>query len=144
MLCELRDNGSTIILATNELYEADILSNRVGIMHRGKLLVCETPKKLKDSIVGGDIIDIQLETDAEPQIIEELKKHKEVVDIMQPKPTNLRLHLNKVEEVVPRIMNTLMKKNAPVTSIRMSEPSLDDVFAHYTGLTIEEAQKTEE
>ena len=144
MLCELRDNGSTIILATNELYEADILSNRVGIMHRGKLLVCETPKRLKDSIVGGDIIDIQLETDAEPQIVEELRKHKEVVDIMQPKPTNLRLHLNKVEEVVPRIMNTLMKKNAPVTSIRMSEPSLDDVFAHYTGLTIEEAQKTEE
>ncbi len=144
MLCELRDNGSTIILATNELYEADILSNRVGIMHRGKLLVCETPKRLKDSIVGGDIIDIQLETDAEPQIVEELRKHKEVVDIMQPKPTNLRLHLNKVEEVVPRIMNTLMKKNAPVTSIRMSEPSLDDVFAHYTGLTIEEAQKTED
>jgi len=144
MLCELRDSGSTIILATNELYEADILSNRVGIMHRGRLLVCETPKKLKDSIVGGDIIDIQLETDAEPQIIEELKKHKEIVDIMQPKPTNLRLHLNKVEEVVPRIMNTLMKSNAPVTSIRMSEPSLDDVFVHYTGLTIEEAQKAEE
>ncbi len=144
MLCELRDSGSTIILATNELYEADVLSNRVAIMHRGKLLVCQTPKKLKDSIVGGDIIDIQLESDAEPQLVEELKKHNEVVDIMQPKPTNLRLHLNKVEEVVPRIMNTLMKKNAPVTSIRMSEPSLDDVFAHYTGLTIEEAQKTED
>lgn len=144
MLCELRDGGSTIILATNELYEADVLSERVAIMHRGKLLVCDTPKKLKDSIVGGDIIDIQLETDAEPQIIEELKKHKEIVDVMQPKPTDLRLHLNKVEEVVPRIMNTLMKKNAPVTSIRMSEPSLDDVFAHYTGLTIEEAQKGEE
>jgi ABC-2 type transport system ATP-binding protein len=144
MLCELRDSGSTIILATNELYEADILSNRVAIMHRGKLLVCETPKKLKDSIVGGDIIDIQLETDVDPQVIEELKKHKEVVDIMQPRPNNLRLHLNKVEEVVPRIMNTLMKSNAPVTSIRMSEPSLDDVFAHYTGLTIEEAQKGEE
>ncbi len=143
MLCELRDSGSTIILATNELYEADILSNRVGIMHRGKLLVCETPKKLKDSIVGGDVIDIQLESDAEPQIVEELKKHKEVVNVLQPKPANLRLHLNKVEEVVPRIMNTLMKNNAPVTSIRMSEPSLDDVFVHYTGLTIEEAQKTE-
>lgn len=144
MLFEMRDSGSTIILATNELYEADILSNRVGIMHRGKLLVCDTPKKLKDSIVGGDIIDIQLESDAEPRIVEELKRHKEVVDIMQTKPTNLRLHLNKVEEVVPRIMNTLMKMNAPVMSIRMSEPSLDDVFVHYTGLTIEEAQKAEE
>jgi len=60
---------------------------------------------------------------------------------MQPKPTSLRLYLNQVEEVIPRIMNLFLKKNVPITSIRMSEPSLDDVFAHYTGLTIEEAQK---
>ncbi len=141
MLLELRDEGSTIILATNELYEADQLSDRVGIIHKGKLLVCDTPKKLKDSILGGDIIDIQLGKDAPPEIIKELKSLKEVVDIAQVKPTSMRLYLNQVEEVVPRIMNLFLKKNMPIESIRMSEPSLDDVFAHYTGLTIEEAQK---
>jgi ABC-2 type transport system ATP-binding protein len=141
MLRGLRDEGSTIILATNELYEADLLSDRVGIIHRGKLLVCDTPKKLKDSILGGDIIDIQLEKDAPAKLVQELKGFKEIVNIMQVKPSNLRLHLNQVEELVPRIMNLFMKEGVPVTSIRMSEPSLDDVFAHYTGLTIEEAQK---
>lgn len=141
MLLELRDSGSTIILATNELYEADQLSDRAAIMHRGKLLVCDTPKKLKDSILGGDIIDVQLEKDAPPGIVEELKGFKQVVEITRLKPTSLRLYLNKVEEVIPRIMNLFLKKNIPITSIRMSEPSLDDVFAHYTGLTIEEAQK---
>jgi ABC-2 type transport system ATP-binding protein len=144
MLLELRDEGSTIILATNELYEADQLSDRVGILHRGKLLVCDTPKKLKDSILGGDIADVQLEKDAPTQIVEELKGLKEVVDVMQVKPTNLRLYLNRVEEVVPQIMNLLMKNGVLITSLRMSEPSLDDVFAHYTGLTIEEAQKNGE
>jgi ABC-2 type transport system ATP-binding protein len=144
MLFELRDEGSTIILATNELYEADQLSDRVGIMHRGKLLICDTPKRLKDSILGGDIVDVQLEKDAPAQIVEELKGLKEVVDVMQVKPTNLRLYLNRVEEVVPQIMNLFMKNGVPITSLRMSEPSLDDVFAHYTGLTIEEAQKNGE
>jgi ABC-2 type transport system ATP-binding protein len=144
MLLELRDEGSTIILATNELYEADQLSDRVGILHRGKLLVCDTPKKLKDSILGGDIVDVHLEKDAPTQIVQELKGLKEVVDVMQVKPTNLRLYLNRVEEVVPQIMNLLLKNGVPITSIRMSEPSLDDVFAHYTGLTIEEAQKNGE
>ena len=144
MLLELRDEGSTIILATNELYEADQLSDRVGILHRGKLLVCDTPKTLKDSILGGDIVDVQLEKDAPAQIVKELKSLKEVVDVMQLKPTNLRLYLNRVEEVVPQIMNLFMKNGVPITSLRMSEPSLDDVFAHYTGLTIEEAQKNGE
>jgi len=144
MLLELREEGSTIILATNELYEADHLSDRVGIMHKGKLLVCDTPKKLKDSILGGDIIDIQLEKDAPAKIVEELKGFKEVVNILQVKPSTMRLYVNQVEEVVPRIMNLFMKKDVPITSIHMSEPSLDDVFAHYTGLTIEEAQKRKE
>jgi ABC-2 type transport system ATP-binding protein len=144
MLLELREEGTTIILATNELYEADELSDRVGILHRGKLLVCDTPKKLKDSIVGGDLIDVQLEKDAPAKIIEELKGLKEVVDVTQFKPTSLRLYLNKVEEIVPQIMNLFMKRDVPIVSIRMSEPSLDDVFAHYTGLTIEEAQKDQE
>jgi len=144
MLLELRDEGSTIILATNELYEADQLSDRVGILHKGKLIVCDTPKKLKDSILGGDIVDVQLEKDASEQIVEELKGLKEVVDVMQVKPTNLRLYLNRVEEVIPQIMNLFMKNGVLITSLRMSEPSLDDVFAHYTGLTIEEAQKNGE
>jgi ABC-2 type transport system ATP-binding protein len=144
MLLELRDEGTTIILATNELYEADQLSDRVGILHRGKLLVCDTPKRLKDSILGGDIVDVQLEKDAPKPIVEELKGLKEVVDVTQVKPTNLRLYLNRVEEVVPQIMNLFMKNDVPIISLRMSEPSLDDVFAHYTGLTIEEAQKNGE
>jgi ABC-2 type transport system ATP-binding protein len=144
MLLELREEGSTIILATNELYEADHLSDRVGILHKGKLLVCDTPKKLKDSIVGGDIVEIYLEKDAPPKVIEELKRFKEVSEIAQTKPSHVRLYLNQVEETVPQIMNLFMKKNIPVSSIRMSEPSLDDVFAHYTGLTIEEAQEGRE
>jgi len=144
MLLELREEGTTIILATNELYEADELSDRVGILHKGKLLVCDTPKKLKDSIVGGDIIDVELEKDASPAVIDELKRFKEVVDITQFKPTRIRLYLNKVEEIVPQIMNFFNERKVQITSLRMSEPSLDDVFAHYTGLTIEEAQKDQE
>lgn len=143
MLREMRDEGSTIILATNELHEADVLSDRVSIMHRGKLLVCDTPKKLKDSIVGGDIIDIQFEKAPSPKAVEELKSFKEIVNLLQTKPQNLRVYLNHVEDVVPKIMNMFAKKEIAITSMHMSEPSLDDVFAHYTGLTIEEAQKNE-
>jgi ABC-2 type transport system ATP-binding protein len=141
MLRELVEDGTTMILATNELYEADVLSDRVGIMHRGKLLVCDTPQKLKDSIVGGDIVEIQFEAEPSPKIVEELSQFKEVVKIIKAKASTLRLYLNRVEEVVPKIMNMLMKEGAAVSSIHMSEPSLDDVFAHYTGLTLEEAQR---
>jgi len=141
MLRELREEGTTIILATNELYEADMLSDRVGIMHRGKLLVCDTPQRLKDSIIGGDVVEIQFEAEPSLKIVEKLGQFKEVVKITKIKGSTLRLYLNRVEEVVPKIMSVLMMEGAVISSIRMSEPSLDDVFAHYTGLTLEEAEK---
>ncbi len=141
MIRQLRDEGTTVILATNELYEADVLSDRVGIMHNGKLLVCDTPKKLKDSIPGGDIVDVRLEKNVTEPALKELQSFPEVADIISVNPYNLRVYLNKVEEVVPQIVKLFLKNDLPILSINMSEPSLDDVFVHYTGLTIEEAQQ---
>jgi ABC-2 type transport system ATP-binding protein len=141
MLRDLRKEGSTIILATNELQEADVLSDRVAIMHKGKLLVCDTPKKLKDSIPGGDIMEVHLEKEAPKQVIAELEKFDEVATLKEVTPDTLRLHLNQVEAVTPKIMKLFFDHSLRITSIHMSEPSLDDVFAHYTGLSLEEAQK---
>jgi len=141
MIRTLRDEGSTILLATNELYEADVLSDRVAIMHKGKLLVCDEPKKLKDTILGGDVIEVILEKDVPQKSLEELKKINRVVDVLTTEPNHLKIYLNQAEEVLPQITEFFMKARMPIKSIHMSEPSLDDVFAHYTGLTIEEAQK---
>jgi ABC-2 type transport system ATP-binding protein len=141
MLRELRDEGSTILLATNELYEADVLSDRVAIMHRGKLLVCDEPKKLKDSIPGGDVVEIALEKAVPSEAVEKLKGIQRVVNVLAIKEDYLKIYLNNAEEVLPKIMEFFMKMHVQIKSIRVSEPSLDDVFAHYTGLTIEEAQR---
>jgi len=141
MLRDLREEGSTIILATNELQEADILSERVAIMHKGKLLVSNTPKKLKDSIIGGDVMEVQLEKDTPDKVLDELKTVSEVVTVKKVGSNQLRLYLNQVEAVTPKIMKLFYDRSLRISSIRMSEPSLDDVFAHYTGLTLEEAQK---
>jgi ABC-2 type transport system ATP-binding protein len=141
MLRDLREEGSTILLATNELYEADVLSDRVAIMHKGKLLVCDEPKKLKDSIPGGDVVEITLEKDASEKVLKKLKEIPRVVNVLAIKPNHLKIYMNQAEEVLPKITELFVKAQIQVRSIRMSEPSLDDVFAHYTGLTIEEAQR---
>ena len=140
MIRALRDEGSTIILATNELNEADRLSDRISIMHKGKMLVCDVPKILKDNIPGGDIVDIQFEKEAEQQMLKEITNFQEVSDLTVLKPNEIKIYLNKVEEFVPQIIEHLLKNDVSIQSIRMSEPSLDDVFVHYTGLTIEEAE----
>jgi len=73
--------------------------------------------------------------------LEELKSFQEVAEVVTVKPNDLRVYLNNVEEVVPQIMELFLKNGLPIKSIHMSEPSLDDVFVHFTGLTIEEVEK---
>lgn len=141
MIRALRDEGSTVLLATNELYEADMLSDRVAIMHKGRLLVCDEPKRLKDGIPGGDTIDIVLDGEAPKASAEALKAIDRVVNVVAVKPDHLRIYLNKAEEALPQITEALLKTYVQIKSIQMSEPSLDDVFMHYTGLTIKEAEK---
>jgi ABC-2 type transport system ATP-binding protein len=143
LLRDLRNEGSTIILATNELQEADVLSDRVAIMHRGKLLVCDTPKKLKDSIPGGDIMEVHLEKEAPKNVLTQLEKFEEIATVKETASNKLRLYLNQVEAVTPKIMKVFYDHGLQIASIHMSEPSLDDVFAHFTGLSLEEAQQEE-
>ncbi len=140
MLRDLRKEGSTIILATNELNEADVLSDRVAIMHKGKLLVCDTPKKLKDSVPGGDIMEVHLEKEVPDKVFDELQAFKEVVSVKKVGSTQLMLYLNQMEAVTPKITKLFYDHNLRISSIHMAEPSLDIVFSHFTGLTLEEAQ----
>ena len=139
MIRALRDEGSTIILATNELGEADRLSDRVAIMFHGRLRICDTPRSLKDSIPGGDIIDIRLEAPVENRTIAELKGIGGIVDLTLVKPTHMRIYLNRAEKMLPKIMSVLSVLGVGISSINMKEPSLDDVFFHYTGTVLDEA-----
>jgi ABC-2 type transport system ATP-binding protein len=140
MIRTLRNEGSTILLATNELNEADRLSDRVAIMYRGKLRVLDTPRNLKDSIPGGDVIDVRAESPVDEKTVAEMKGIAGVVDLALVKPTHMRIYLNRAEKVLPKIMNRLNELGVGITSINMKEPSLDDVFLHYTGAILDESQ----
>ena len=138
MIRGLRDEGSTILLATNELNEADRLSDRVAIMYRGRLRVLDTPRNLKDSIPGGDVIDVRAESAIQQKTVDEVKAIAGVVDLAIMNPTHLRIYLNRAERMLPRIMNRLHELQVGILSVNMKEPSLDDVFLHYTGALLEE------
>jgi len=143
MIRTLRDEGSTILLATNELTEADRLSDRVAIVFRGRLRVLDTPRNLKDSIPGGDVIDIRTENPVEEGTIREVRGLAGVVDFSLVNANHMRLYLNRAEKMLPTIMNRLNELKVEIASINMKEPSLDDVFFHYTGEVLAEPDEPE-
>ncbi len=132
----LKDHGSTVILATNMMDEAERLSNRLGILSKGKLAAMGTPASLKDALPRGDVIEILLTGDTQVAIAD-LSKMAVVKQVIPLKPPNkLRLYVDHAETNLPLIMDALVKSGLRVDSVVVKEPSLDDVFLHCTGETL--------
>ena len=131
MIDELRDEGSTVLLATNMMDEADRISDRVGIMSRGEMVKVGEPAALKASLKGRDVIDLKLEA-AVPELVGEVRKIEEVQDARFEGDT-LKLVLSNGREFLPHVINVVTAKGGKIQSASLKEPSLEDVFLHYTG-----------
>ncbi len=131
MIKELREEGSTILLATNMMDEADRLSDRVGIMNQGAMVAVDSPGALKRSLVGRDAIEIQVGSDPS-QYLTELKQIEEIKDV-RTEGNILRIYVNNGRVMLSHIINKLSAKGCAIQSVNLREPTLEDVFLHYTG-----------
>ena len=130
---KLRDDGSTVLVATNEVREAEYLADRITILDQGQNVVCQTVQRLKDSIAGGDIVELEVEAPKDNNIIEELSKIEGTYRVVASNENQLRAYVSMAEAWVPKMTNLCYQKNTRVLSVRVTEPSLDDVFLHFTG-----------
>jgi ABC-2 type transport system ATP-binding protein len=131
MIDELREEGSTILLATNMMDEADRMSDRVGIMSRGQMVQVGRPEALKAGLRGRDVIEMKLEH-ALQELPGELGKIEEVKDAHYDGDV-LRVVLSNGRELLPLVINVVTAKGGKVLSVSLKEPTLEDVFLYYTG-----------
>ena len=137
---KLRDEGSTILVATNEVREAEYLADRVAVLDLGKNIVCDNVRSLKDKIAGGDIVELQVEA-PNIDLLEKLQKLDGTVKVATTGENQYRAHVSMAESWVPKMTDLCYKKNMRVMSVRVTEPSLDDVFLHFTGRALEAKPK---
>jgi len=137
-ILRLREEGSTILIATNEVREAEYLADRVTILDKGQMVVCDTVRELRDSITGGDIVELEVEAADPRSLQQELSQLEGTVKIASPSSNRFKAYVSMAESWVPRMTDMCYRKKARILSIRVTEPSLDDVFLHFTGRALGE------
>jgi len=136
----MRDEGSTVIIATNDMLEAERLSDRIGIIYKGSLKALGTPDELKDRIPGGDIIELRVEGAIGDELIRKLSELLES-DRISVSDGLVRAHVNRGEERIAMAVELLSRHGVRVKSVSMREPSLDDVFFYFTGARLREDER---
>jgi ABC-2 type transport system ATP-binding protein len=130
---QLSEEGSTIIMGTNMMDEAEALSKRVAILSRGKLSGIGTPDELKRTLPSGEIIEMRAEIKYdELKMLLQFQSDVRGVAVIK-EGEHYELTVNDARRTLPRILETLLKSGIIVHGIDLKRPGLDKVFFHYAG-----------
>ena len=146
----ISSEGTTMLLTTHYMEEADRLCSRLAIVDTGKIVVEGDPRQLKQS-VGADSVVLQFEpADAGSssgngegerekvamvcRLLEDLVPCESVA----AHPAGVSLAVPNAGSSVPQLMRRIDGNGLHITGLQMSQPSLDDVFLKYTGRHIRE------
>jgi ABC-2 type transport system ATP-binding protein len=134
--------GTTMLLTTHYMEEADRLCSRLAIIDNGKIVVEGEPGELKRSI-GADTVVLQLEAtngDLAHQRAEVRRLLAGVVaeDAVAEHPAGVSLAVPNASAAIPSLLRRLDGDRVQIAGLQMSQPSLDSVFMKYTGRHIRE------
>jgi ABC-2 type transport system ATP-binding protein len=126
----LMDKGTTILLTTQYLEEADQLADRIVVIDGGKVIAEGTAVELK-SKVGKDRLELTFKNaQTYKSALETLKK--EVVESNESEHT-VTIIIKETDKDVKRTLEKLSDKKLVITSMAIHKPTLDDVFLTLTG-----------
>jgi len=123
LIYQFAENGVTILVTTHYMDEAEYCE-RVGIMRDGKLLAMDTPTKLKETVVPGDVWEVF----AEP-LQDGLTALHEIDGVLRIGLAGDHLRtITKHGMKKDDLQQGLDAKGVHVTNIAAGEPTLEDVF----------------
>ncbi len=143
LIHQLVDEGTTVLLTTQYLDEADELANRLAVIDHGKLIAEGTPNELKERL-GGDRL---VASPTEPGDLDR------VADVLR-RVSDTDMHIDERRQVVSvavgnrigaliRAGQLFDEDGVPLSDLGVSRPSLDDVFLSLTGHRAEEPEDSE-
>jgi ABC-2 type transport system ATP-binding protein len=136
ILERLRDeSGTTMILTTHYMEEAEVLCERILIMDKGRFIASGTLAELNAAHGEGDLIEISFEKDFDVTAL-----HLPGVKKMDWLETNrrARIFVENIAEVLPVIITTAKARDVKVCELASRKMTLDDLFISLTGRHLHE------
>jgi len=127
LIRKFNEKGTTIILTTHNIEEANQLCDRVAIMNHGKIVAIDRPEKLRHTFQSTASIEVAFDREvrAEELLFDEVLEVKKIGD-------KLRLYSENAEEVIPMLIKYSQSSGSKIISINTLSPNLEDVFVKLT------------
>jgi ABC-2 type transport system ATP-binding protein len=138
----LAGQGTTILLCTQYLDEADQLAERIAVIDRGKVIAEGTPSELKASVGSGTLHVRLVDSEQRPEAERLLAVEFGDAVRLESDPAALSVGCPDAERAAEAVA-ALSRAGITVGEFSRGQPSLDEVFLALTGHTAEEAEEIE-
>ena len=136
MIRELVADGTTVLLTTQYLEEADRLAHRIAVVDDGRVIANDTPAALKAQL-GSTVIELGMDESARA-----LQAGDLLAERLQARPerdgATVRLTSDDGSRLLIDVLRLLDDHELAPATLAVREPSMDDVFLALTGHRAEE------
>ena len=135
LIREYNGHGTTIVLTTHNMDEADALAERLAIIDHGKIIAIGTPKELKGSIPGGYLLRVRFDRVPET-LIEQLKTLPGVSEVRSADHIAADIYADRGGPLISPIVAAAQAAGAELRDVHIEEPNLETLFLHHTGRSL--------
>jgi ABC-2 type transport system ATP-binding protein len=136
-IVELRERGTTLLLTTHDMLEADRLCDRIAIMDHGQVIALDTPAGLRRLLPAVSGLELTLEATADPAPLFADQPSVERADVTAAASGRWRVRLYGEPDHLPAAALAALDRanggHAALIEMRRIEGTLEDVFVHLTG-----------
>jgi ABC-2 type transport system ATP-binding protein len=125
-MLELRERGTTLMLTTHDMAEADRLCHRIAIVDHGKVIALDTPRGLRRLLPAENGIELTVEGEPGAADFDSVAERVEVADAGEGRWT-VRLYGDVV------VASAVAAAAGSLVEMKRIEGTLEDVFVHLTG-----------
>ncbi|MGC4759464.1 ATP-binding cassette domain-containing protein [Micromonospora trifolii] len=130
---ELVRAGTTVLLTTQQLDEADQLADRISVVEAGRVIAEGTPDDLKARL-GGDRIDVVVAAPTDlAAAVAEVRRAADDEPTVDVDRRMVSVRVGHQAGALVDVLRALDAVNVPVADVVLRRPTLDDVFLHLTG-----------
>nr|WP_319540635.1 ABC transporter ATP-binding protein [uncultured Methanospirillum sp.] len=124
----MNKNGSTILLTTHNIEEANELCSMISVIKKGQIVASGSPEKLKIAFDTSRYIEISFDQTVGPHVL----KTDEIARV-EPWGDKWRIYADNADSAVKSLIDVAKRENLTIISIHTSSPTLEEAFVKLTG-----------
>lgn len=131
-----KEEGKTVLITTHNMFEAEVVCDRVAILSDGRIAAIDTVEDLKRKVADTVFLEVRVSGEHESSILQALRSVYSSVTCKREGPASkilIPVKVGEYDHALVELLETLRKSRLKLRGIAVREPTLEDAFVKIIG-----------